>query len=427
MNQPISRRKMLVGAGASIALPLLGASPLRAAKKAAPKRLVFLNFGFGTSKTWYPTTTGVDYQLTGAMESLKQHREKFSVIGNLSNVATPAHWGCTTFLTSVDTRRTPGRGFHNAISCDQIAANYLGRDVRFGSLEVTGSNDECNGAGPGASMAWDAQGNSITGESDHVSLFHRLFGGGDMTVEERRRLLGREKSVLDAVRSDAKSIAKEVGVEDREKLDEYFTLVRNIEQRLGRDESWLDRPLPSAPIAQPRGGLTGTQDIEMMFDLMVAALQTDSSRVISYRMPTLGLLNEFGEETGTGVGVHNMTHYGNTETHEYKALLWRDRRLCELFSTFIGKLEATRDVDGQSLLDNTLVVMGTGIRTGHQTCNLPILLAGQGGGKVNHGAHYLYKENEGKLSNLWLSMLKHVGCPVDSFANSDGPLTEIFS
>ncbi|MDA7915608.1 DUF1552 domain-containing protein [Verrucomicrobia bacterium] len=124
--------------------------------------------------------------------------------------------------------------------------------------------------------------------------FHRLFGGGGMTVDQHRHLLDHEASVLDAVNSDAKSVAKQISSGDREKLDEYFTLVRNIEKRLARDKVWLDRPRPAAP----NDGLSGTKDVEMIFDLMVAALQTDSTRVLSYRMPTTSLLSELAAKTG---------------------------------------------------------------------------------------------------------------------------------
>ena len=433
-KQPLSRRKLLIGSGSAIALPLLasmgGRLPgLRSGLRVAPRRLIFLNFGYGTSKAWYPTTTGFKYQLSEAMAPLERHRQHFSVLGNLSNMASAAgnpHWGCSTFLTSANTRRTPGREFHNDISCDQVAAAQLGRDVRIPSLELSGNPATIEGCGPGASMSWDAQGNSIQGESNHVAFFQRLFGGHGVSLEERRQLLESERSVLDVIRLDAQSISKRVGVEDRDKLDEYFSLIRNIERRLLRDELWLGRPMPETSAEQPPRGLQGTMDIEMMFDLMLLALQTDSTRVITYRLPTNTLLSEFTEQTGLSSPAHQMTHYGSQDTSAYQALVWRDQKLCQLFATLIDKLKATRDVDGQSLLANTLVVMGSGIRTAHIRQNLPILLAGEGGGKLKHGAHHLYTHSEGKLSNLWLSMLRQSGCQLESFADSDGPLTEVF-
>jgi len=165
-----------------------------------------------------------------------------------------------------------------------------------------------------------------------------------------------------------------------------------------------------------------------MFDLMVTALQTDSTRVISYRLPTNSLLREYGETKHiTVVGAHGMTHFGAKNTPAYKQLVWRDRKICDLFATLLDKLKAVREPDGSTLLDNSLVVMGSGLRTGHKRHNLPILFAGGGGGGIRQGQHLVYKENETPLGNLWLSMLKQVGSPVDSFVDSNGVLSEVFA
>ena len=172
-------------------------------------------------------------------------------------------------------------------------------------------------------------------------------------------------------------------------------------------------------------GLSGTKGIELVFDLMLAGLRTDSTRVISYRMPTNSLFAEFEQETGhKRVSTHAMTHFGSKTATHYDQLTWRDEKLCSHFATLLHKMKAIEEADGSTLFDNTLVVMGGGLRTGHERRNLPILIGGGSG--VRHGSNYVYKENEGRLGNLWLSMLKYAGCPVDSFADSDGPLTEMF-
>jgi hypothetical protein len=182
-----------------------------------------------------------------------------------------------------------------------------------------------------------------------------------------------------------------------------------------------------APLASPTMNPTGSADIDLMFDLMVAALQTDSTRVISYRMPTKSLLREFGEEQGMkSVGAHPMTHFGDKSTVAYQQLIWRDRKLCELFASFLDKMKTIRESDGTSLLDNSLIVMGSGLRTGHKRRNVPILFAGGGGGGVRQGQNSVNKEDETPLANLWLSMLKHVGCPVKSFADSTDVLGDLF-
>ncbi len=432
LKSKLSRRHLLRGAGATVALPLLesfGGSSVLAASPAPPKRLVFLNFGYGPSEAWYPTETGANFALTEAMQPLAKLRDSFSVISNLTNVKASgvgAHWGATTWLTGADVRRTPGREFHNAISCDQVAAAHLGKEVRYASLALTGTEQDVTGAGPGTSLSWDELGNPVQGISDQVALFSQLFGDGGMTPAERRHHLNRHRSVLDAVRADAKSVSGVVGTRDREKVDEYFELIRNIEKRIARDEEWLERPKPEAPISEPVAGLQGTERVELMFDLMLAALRTDSTRVITYRMPTNSLLDEFEAETGIRrVGAHPMTHFGGKDSDAYQQLVWRDRKICSLFATLLEKMKAVEEADGSRLLDNTLVVMGSGLHTGHKRQNLPILLGG-GGASVTHGSNYSYTANESRLANLWLSMLKWSGCPVDSFADSDGPLTEMF-
>ena len=430
MNTKISRRALLQGVGASVLLPMLesfGATAL----KAPPKRLIFLNFGFGPSKSWYPTEAGKNFKLPEAMKPLEDLRDSFSVISNLTNLKSSnygSHWGSTTFLTGADVRRTPGRIFHNSISCDQVAAEHLGKDTRFSSLSLTAPNHSVEGAGIGRSLAWDANGNPIQGTSDHVALYHQLFGDGGMPLDQRRHLLNRKRSILDAVHSDAKSISGFVSKGDKDKIEEYFDVVRDIELRLKREEQWIEKPKPKAIITEPEKTLGGTQGVEMMFDLMCAALRTDSTRVISYRMPTSCLFSEFEEETGdSAVGAHSMTHYGPKTSNAYKQLIWRDQKLSSMFATLIRKMKATKEFDGSSLYDSSLIVMGSGLRTGHIRRNVPILFAGGGGGGVQHGENYEYKENETQLTSLWLSMLKHSGCPVDAFADSNTPLTEMFS
>ena len=433
MNTSITRRTVLRGAGAAVLLPLLESASKAAAPGRPPQRLVFLNFGFGPSEDWYPSPSdaGPAFMLPDAMQPLARHRESFSVLSNLTNIQsanTGSHWGSTTFLTGANVRRTPGREFHNDVSCDQVAAEHIGKDVRFPSLALTGSSSDVAGAGPGASLAWDRQGNPIQGLSDHVALFSRLFGDGGLSIEQRRQLIDQKRSVLDAVNVDAQAVRRLVSANDRRKVSEYYDLIRNIETSLARDEGWLSRPKPEAPFDEPGKSPVGSAGIELMFDLMVAALQTDSTRVITYRMPTNSLLQEFGDEQGVKpVGAHPMTHFGTKSSVAYQQLTWRDRKLCDLFATFLDKMRAVQDPDGSTLLDNSLVVMGSSLRTGHRRQNLPVLFAGGGGGGVRQGQHVVYREDQSSLCNLWFSMLRHVGCPVERFSDGDTVLSEIFS
>ena len=436
MSRTLNRRAMLRGFGSAISLPLL--SSLSASSTFAstavpqgskPVRLIWLSYGFGPSEHWYPTEPGPDYKLTPGLEPLAKYRKDFSVLSNLTNtqcVGFGGHSGCATYLTSTDVRRTPGRSYHNNISCDQVAAAALGTNLRFPALTLSGDSEDLAGCGPGSSLAWDAFGNPVHGESDPVRIFSQLFGDGGMTLDQQRRQLQRDQSVLDTVTSDAKSVANQVSREDKQKLEEYFQSVRDIEGRLKRSADWVDRPKPKPTLAEPGPGLRGTAYIDMVLDLIVAAMQTDSTRVATFRMPTNSLLDELAEETGTRVNAHAMTHWRAIDTHEYRALVWREQKLSTIFGSLIDKLRAAKDPNGDTLLDNCLVVMGTGLRTGHGRRNLPTLFAGHGGGKIQQGQHRIYEADLTPLSNLWLGMMRQAGVPVDSFADSTGVLDGVF-
>jgi hypothetical protein len=427
---------MLKGLGSAVALPLLSSlsssgfasTPLPKASK--PVRLIWLSYGFGPSAHWYPTEAGPDYELTPGLEPLAKYRKDFSVLSNLTNtqsVGFSGHSGCATYLTSVNPLSTAGgRNFRNKISCDQVAAATLGKDLRFPSMTLSADPKDVTGVGPGSSLAWDAFGNPVYGESDPVRVFSELFGDGGMTPEQRHQQLRREQSVLDAVADDAKSIARLVGREDKQKLEEYFQSVRDIEGRLKRNADWIDKPKPKPTLAEPGPGLTGTAYVDMIFDLIVAAMQTDSTRVATFRMPTNSLLDEFAEEQGARVGAHNMTHWRAIDTNEYRALVWREKKLSVMFGSLIDKLRAAKDPHGGTLLDNCLVVMGTGLRTGHGRRNLPTLFAGHGGGAIRQGQHHMFEEDVTPLSNLWLGMMRQAGVPVEAFADSTGVLTDVF-
>ena len=395
----------------------------------APKRLIFLNTGFGFSEAFYPDVAkqGKGVPFTEAMGSLKSHSEDFSFLSNLSNLASSrynAHAGATTFLTSADPSRTPGRAFHNAISCDQLAAQLIGQGNRYPSLEL--STPDKAGRGVGSSLAWDATGRSLYGEADPVKVFHRLFAARGATLEQTRARLKHKQSVLDAVSGNARSLSKQLGAEDRVKAEEYFDLVQQMEGGLKREEQWLEKPKPAPLFEEPSASLEGTAKVEMMFDLMTAALQIDATRVVTYQLPVSSLLAEFKEETGSNVAAHPMTHYGSKDSPAYAALIWRDRKLCDLYASLLDKLKAVKEADGTSLLDHTMVVMGSDLRTGHRRLNVPILLSGGSAGGIQQGYHRVYGENEGKLSDLWLSMLRFAGCELDTFADSNGGLMDLF-
>lgn len=423
---PISRRATLRGAGTLLALPLLESflpkSAFGAPAAKPPKRLIFLSYSWGVSRDdWFPVDAGADYTMSKCLEPLARHRKDFSILSHLTNKrATNGHWGCTTWLTSADVNGTPGKAFQNSVSVDQVAARKLGVETRFESLELSGQKGD--GYGPGLSLSWSASGNPIAGETSPIGLYDRLFGASDVPLDERRYRLHKNQSVLDAVMTDARSMDRRLSQVDREKVAEYFQSVRDIEVRIRKAEDWLERPRPKAPFDRPGNKLTTTEEIQVMYDLIVAAIQTDSTRVVTYRQPVEGLFGDLGFKTNG----HSTTHC-TTKSDTYKASIARDRKQLELLAGLIDRLKELRDPDNSSVFDNSLIAYGSGIRHNHHLTDTPTLLAGHGGGGLNQGQHYVHESNQTPLANLWYSILNHVGIEADRFADSEGPLPGLFA
>eukprot|EP01047_Picozoa_sp_COSAG01_P079422 COSAG01_NODE_15063_length_1378_cov_826.153245_1_plen_295_part_01 len=290
MKTNLDRRHFLRGTSALIALPALESFGFRRFASAStsnpiapPKRSVFMGIGFGVTKeTWYPdiNQTGTDYQLPEGLAPLARHQSDIAVVQGCSNqFANEAHWGSTFWLTGANRYSVPGQNMANSISVDQIIAKQLGKDTRFSSIQLNGS--DLQGHGPGLSLAWDQRGKPVAGQDDPVQTFHKLFSADIMPLEQRQAAIAENRSVLDAVLSQAKSVQRGLSKTDTGKLDEYFQGIRDIETRLQKDEDWLEIPKVKAPLAEPSPGLKGKAEIEIMQDLIVAALQTDSTRSLT--------------------------------------------------------------------------------------------------------------------------------------------------
>jgi hypothetical protein len=423
---PVSRRAVLRGVGTTLCLPLLESflprSAFGAPAKKPPQRLIFLSYSWGVAEQdWFPSEAGANFSLPRCLEPLERHRGDFSILNNLTNKrASNGHWGCTTWLTSADVSGTPGKAFQNTVSVDQVAARTLGAETRFESLEL--SCPKGDGFGPGLSLAWSPAGSAIAGETSPVALFDRLFGATEVPLEERRYRLLKDQSVLDAVLYDAKIMHGRLGKSDREKVDEYFQSVRDIERRISKAKDWLDRPLPKAPFSRPKGTTKTSEEIRVMYDLMVAAIQTDMTRVLTYRQPVEGLIKELGYK----FNAHSTTHC-TLHGEKYQASIKRDQKQLELVAHLIDRLKSLRDPDGSTVFDNTLITYGSGIRTNHHLTNTPTLVAGHGGGGVKQGQHIVYESNQTPLANLWHSVLQHVGIKAERFADSEGRLSGLFT
>ena len=415
-----SRRRVLQAATTLLALPSLESLGFRrfaraAAVAARPKRMVCLGIGYGvTEETWFPKKddVGAGYTLTDGLAPLARHKDSFTVVQGCTHAfAGDPHGGSTVWLT--------GAGPTKSLSMDQVVAGQLGSDTRFASLQLNGSEPGLDGAGhgPGLSLAWDRRGKPIAGFNSPVIAFHKLFSADDVPLAQRQQMLVKKRSVLDAVLEDAKSVQRGLSAADTDKLDEYFQGVRDIETRLAKEERWLGAAKPKTPLPQPGEGLVGRDEVLIMYDLLVAALQTDSTRVVTYRQPIQHLLKSLG----IAVASHDMSHYhpGDRMAASQK----RDLAQSEMLATLLDKLKATKETDGSSLFDHTTVVFGSTIRSIHYLDNCPTLIAGGGAG-ITLGHHVVQPRNT-PLCNVWLTLLKGTGVETDAFGDSTGTVKEL--
>ncbi len=419
------RRHFLRSSAALIALPFLESYGFQRFARALPpapaKRMLFLGFGWGVTENYWlpdPRQTGSDWMLTPGLEPLRRHKAKFTLIQGLSNkYSHEAHWGSTVWLTGANRYAVSGQSFSNSVSVDQVAARQLGVDTRFASIQVNGSSVLESGHGPGLSLAWDLSGKPVGGVANPVELFHKLFSPDTLPPEQRREMLLQERSVLDTVLSDAQSLSRRVNQADRDKLEEYLEGIREIELRLAKEEQWLHVPRPAAPFPAPKPGLLGREEIKLVYELLVAAFKTDSTRVASFRQP----VNTLVQSLDLKVDSHDMSHHqGAREGEKVEASRTRDRVQSELLAGLLDRLLSVREPDGSSLFDHSTVVFGSNIQTGHIIDNCPTLIAG-GGSRIKLGEHLVAPKGT-PLCNAWLTLLRGNGIPAKSHGDSSGIL-----
>ncbi|MFK8111606.1 MAG: DUF1552 domain-containing protein [Rubripirellula sp.] len=425
-----NRRNFLRSSTALISLPLLESLHWQRFASAAtaatpPKRMIFLGFGWGVTRDdWFPDrdTTGSDYELTMGLKPLQRHKQDITVIQNLSNqFATEAHWGSTFYLTGANRYAEPGQSFHNSISADQVAARVLGKDTRFTSIQFGSEDADNSGHGPGLSLAWNSQGKPMAGVDTPVAAYHKLFSDDNTPLAQRQAMLQQKRSVLDAVLEEARSTGRGLSKTDTNKLDEYFQSIRDIEIRLSKEEQWLEVPKKTPEgLEEPQGEAVGYQEIKMMYDLMIAAMQADATRVMTYRQPVESLIKSFGAT----ISGHNMSHYTSGERIEVSRQ--RDQKQSELLAHFIDRLKATTEPDGSSLFDHVSLSYGSNINSIHYLNNCPTVITG-GGANVRHGRHLVLEDPKTPLCNLWVSLLQGVGFDVQSHGDSTGNLPQLFA
>ena len=431
VTNSITRRSFLRGAGQiCLALPFLETfASAKATTTPPPKRMVFLGGGFGFTKdTFYPTESGrfSEIGLTEGLLPLKRHQDDITMVANLTNLgATNPHGGSVSYLTGANVAGTPGKGFFNSTSCDQLVAQYLGKETRFPSLALSATEpdgSQNSGHGPGLSLSWDDSGNPIPGISSPLELYRTIFSNPADSPDGLNRRLAKKHSILDIVRLDGGSLKRNLAKSDHEKLDEYFQGLRQIEKGLERQSLWSEIPKPKAPFDEPVQIMPGEEEIKLMYDMIIIALQTDSTRVLTYRQPVCSILIGMGIQ----LKAHSLSHYGFSNPRTL-ASRERDKKCSELFAHFLDRLKEAKDIDGSRLYDNCIVSYGTNLRSGHELKNLPAILSGGGAKNIKHGRHIILSKEDTPLANYWLTLMQEAGVPRERFSHSTGILPELLS
>jgi hypothetical protein len=416
MSAPIPRRTLLKNAGIALALPWLDAMQPRLATarsttaSAPPQRLVTICTSLGIHAPFlFPQSAGRDYESTPYLDLLNDHRSDFTLFSGLSHPDQSGADGHSSEQTWLTSARHPGLGgFRNTISIDQLIAESIGVDTRHPSL-VLGTNN--------SSQSYTRSGIMIPAESRPSVVFARLFLDGkpeDVAAGMQRIADGR--SIMDTVGEQARRLEGRVSSGDREKLDEYFQSVREMEQRLARSAEWSKQPKPAIDAAQPQD-IADEKDLigrmQLLFDLIPLALQTDSTRLITVLVQGR---NDVPPVPGVSIDHHNLSHHGQDEAKIAQLRLIEEAEF-QAFAKLLSGLKSRKE-NGVPLLGNTAVLFGSnlGNANAHDTRNLPIILAG---GRFRHGNHVALDANDNTpLSNLFVQLGQQLGIELDSFGSS---------
>ena len=429
----LSRRTVLRGLGASLALPLLdGMVPAFAALRttaANPVRrlgVVYVPNGMMMPQ-WSPATEGVGFDFPTILEPLAPYRDYVQVLSGMHGVESegPHARASTRFLTGMPSKPDDGSDLRGGVSMDQIAGRVHGRETQLATLELAldgrdfaGSCDDGFSCAYTNTIAWANETTPLPMENNPRAVFERLFGdSGSTDPAVRTARLSRDASLLDSVTERAADLSRELGTADQAKLGQYLDAVRDIERRIQMAEAQSDRELPV--VSQP-AGIPGTigEHAQLMFDLMALAYETDLTRVATFMLG-----REITGRTYAEIGVpdahHPISHH-QRDPEKLAKLTKINQYHVQLFSEFVERLRTTPDGDG-SLLDHSMIVYGAGMgdSNSHASTNLPIVLAGGGAGT---GGRPVRESEDTPLANLHLSLLDKMGVPLETLGHSDGRL-----
>lgn len=441
----LDRRFFLRGTGAAIALPLLDAmvpafaAPSRLASD-SPRRLAFVYIPNGViEEAWQPAAEGSNFEFTPILKSLEPHRRDLLVLSGLThnNARALGDGGgdharaASSFLTGIHPKKTAGADIRLGISADQVAASAIGGETRFASLELgiepgrlAGNCDSGYSCAYSNSISWRGEKTPNPPEIDPRLVFERMFGDADapLSAAERAKRVARDRSVLDHVVGEAASLRTALGPTDRQKLDEYLTSVRDVERRIASTDS--EPAEDRSSMSRPQGIPAKYSDhARVMFDLLTLAFQTNMTRVGTFMMGREGS-NLTYPEIEVNRAHHGMTHHRGDQG-KIADIAKVNTHHVEQFAYFLDRLAGAADGDGR-LLDNMMVVYGSGIADGnrHTHHDLPVLVAGRGGGALHTGRHIRYP-GETPMNNLYMSLLDRVGVHTENLGDATGKLAHL--
>lgn len=440
LNTRLSRRSVLRGFGVSLALPWLEATHglAKAAAEAAPTRMAFIFVPNGVNlRQWTPRIEGYGFDLPPVLEPLAPVRDDLLVLSGLTHDKGRANGdgpgdharSASVFLTGAQPRKTDGENIRSGISVDQVAAQNVGHLTRFSSLELgtnpgrqAGNCDSGYSCAYSSNVSWSSESTPVGKETNPRLVFERLFAGGkrsevDQSQAQRERL---QKSILDFISEDAKKLQARLGRNDNRKLDEYLTGVREVERRLEAGTTSearvfdVDYPIPAGIPEDYQ------EHMRLMCDMMVLAFQTDSTRVSTLMFANAGDNRNY-RNIGVPEGHHELSHH-REDPEKLEKIAKINRFHVQQLSYLLQKMKSIKEGE-RTLLDHSMIVYGSGISDGnrHNNENLPILLAGSGGGTISPGRHIRY-ETETPMCNLFMSMLERMNVDVPFVGDSTGYL-----
>ena len=437
-SSKMTRRSILRGLGVSLAIPSLESFAVGGVS-GIPLRMGFTYIPNGViMDEWRPLETGPLKSLPNSLQPLQNHTADFQVISGLNHTKAYANGdgggdharANATFLTGCQARKTAGKDIKVGVSVDQIAADAIGDKTKLRSLELScdgvrrsGKCDSGYSCAYQYNLSWKTESMPMVPESNPRLVFERLFGNASSPTDRKGQLKRRalNKSILDFALQGASNFNKRLGKLDQEKLSEYFTSVRELEKRIEREEkNWEKLPDLKSPVGIPENYRA---HLRLMFDMMVLAFQSDSTRISSFLLAHDGSNRSF-RDIGVPEGHHSLSHHKN-DPDKIKKLAKIDHFYSEQFAYFIDKLSTTQEIDGSRLLDHCMIVFGGGISDGnrHRHSDLPVLLAGGSSHGLTTGRHVDFQGVP--MTNLYLGMLDRAGVQASQVGDSSGHIKDL--